>query len=314
MKRASIGLVLLLSACGQSAIPPRDFPDREAPVTRHTTGESGDDKDPDLSRDGKLLFFASTAWSDHYDIYAKSIGGNVLTRITSEESDERFPKVNPRQPRMLAFCSNLNGEWDIFVVEDYVREPAKWVRVSETGSDDIHPSWSPDGTKVVYCSTSGDGMWVLKVRDLLLGRTQVLEGVDGLLPEWHPVEDRIVFQRMRHRDRWFGSVWTLELDRDMVRNVMAVYSGDAWAAINPSWSPDGSKIVFATVARSRARAGVFEEADDLWAVDADGSHPVRLTTDAAADWMPAWSATGEVFFVSRRSGRNRVWSMKPALP
>jgi len=306
---------VFLVACQRTGIPEGSFPDRETAVTRHTSGESGQDKDPCLSRDGKLLFFSSTAWSRHHDIYAKALGGNVLTRITSSPSEERFPQPNPKQPETIAFCSDVNGEWDIFVIEDYLREPSKWIRVSEEGGDDIHPSWSPDGTRLVYSSSSDGGIsWHLKVRDLISGRTLVLENVDGLLPEWNPKDDRIVFQRMRHRDQWFGSIWTLELDQDTVRNLTAIYGGETWAAINPSWSPDGEHLVFATVARSRVREGIFGEADDLWVIGADGSNPVRITSDPAADWMPAWSYNGEVFFVSRRSGRSAIWSLRPRLP
>lgn len=306
--------LLTLAACGTTGIAVDKLPDQETPVTRRTAGGSGEDKDPDLSRDGRTLYFASTAWSDHHDLYAKSIGGNVLTRITSSPSDERFPKIHPARPETIAFCSNVNGEWDIFVIEDYLQEPSKWIRVSDEGADDIHPSWSPDGTRLVYCSTSESGHWVLKVKDLVSGRLTVFEEIDGLLPEWNPKDDRIVFQRMRHRDRWFGTIWTLELDQDAVRNVTAIYAGEEWAAINPSWSPDGSKIVFATVARSRAKAGVFGEADDLWIVGADGAGAMRITADPVADWMPTWSTTGEIYFVSKRSGRNGIWSLRPMLP
>jgi TolB protein len=36
-------------------------------------------------------------------------------------------------------------------------------------------------------------------------------------------------------------------------------------------------------------------------MDAEGSNPVQLTTDAAADFAPAWSPDGtQIAFVSRR--------------
>jgi TolB protein len=310
------GFVLLaLAACGPRTSDPPLIPDQETPLTRLTSGDAGEDRDPEISPDGSTLFFASTQWSEHYDLYAKPIGGTLVTRITTQESDERFPKVNPKQASMIAFSSNANGEWDIFVIQDYRRDPSKWVRVSEPGTDDIHPSWSPDGTRLVYSSTDGAGEWVLKVVDVWTGRIQVLEGVDGLLPEWNPKDNRIVFQRMRHRGDWFGTIWTLELELDGVKSLNAITDGTEWAAINPSWSRDGEHIVFATVAKSRAKAQIFDEADDLWVVRADASRPTRLTTDAAPDWMPVWSPVEDViFFVSRRDGRHHIWSLRPVVP
>lgn len=54
------------------------------------------------------------------------------------------------------------------------------------------------------------------------------------------------------------------------RAVTAVETRDE----NPRWSPDGRFIVFQSV-----RDGNFE----VYRIDADGSHPVRLTDDPAGD-------------------------------
>jgi len=53
----------------------------------------------------------------------------------------------------------------------------------------------------------------------------------------------------------------------------------------------------------------MNEADDVWIVGADGLNPTRLTTSAAADWMPCWSIDGRVYFVSDRSSSHRIWSL-----
>ena len=137
--------------------------------------------------------------------------------------------------------------------------------------------------------------------------------MDGLLPEWSPRDNRIVFQRMRHRDGWYGGLWTVEFDGSSARNLTRVFAGEEWACINPSWSPDGRRIIFTTVGKSRARAAVLDKGDDLWVVNVDGSQPTRLTTSPAADWMPAWSGDGTIYFVSDRSGANRLWSLRPQL-
>src|SRR4029077_15577576 len=109
-----------------------------------------------------------------------------------------------------------------------------------------------------------------RVRDLDSGRTTVMEDLDGLLPEWSPAGNRIVFQRMKRRDDWLSSIWTVEFEHDTARNLTSIFSNDDFAAINPTWSPDGRKIAFATVGKSRAKAGLMNEADDVWVMGADG--------------------------------------------
>ncbi len=320
MRHSAAALLLAASlACGCRRPEPEVYLETgegEFPVTQITAGRSGDDKDPEVSTDGKQLFFASSAFGGNLDIFVKTIGSNTATRLTMMAGDERFPKVNPTRPNTLAFCSNSRGEWDIYIMEDYVDNPGKMVVVSEPGMQDIHPSWSPDGLALVYCSTEdfGGGNWVLKVKDLVTGKTHVLEEIDGLLPEWSPAGNRILFQRMKHRDTWYSSLWALDFDFGNVKNLTSIFANDDFAAINPCWSPDGRRVAFATVAKSRAKAGVLNEADDLWAVNADGSNAMRLTTAPAADWMPAWSSDKRIYFVSGRSGSNRIWSLLPAFP
>ena len=49
---------------------------------------------------------------------------------------------------------------------------------------------------------------------------------------------------------------------------------------NPTWSPDGKKIAF-----DSDRSGNL----DIWRMKAaDGSNPVRLTSDPAIDIEPSW--------------------------
>jgi TolB protein len=314
---------LAMLACTRGAGAPPEpgpaelAPDAEPPVTRLTPGRGGEERDPDVSPDGKTLLYASNEHGEAFDLFLRVRGANTSVRVTRLEGDERFPKFNPRDPRAIAFASNTRGAWEICLLPDVEKDPERVVVISEPGAQSLHPSWSPDGRHLVYCASteSDDAGWVLKVWEAESGKTRVLEGADGFLPEWSPKGNTIVFQRMRRRGAWESTLWTLEYENGAVRDVTALFAGEGWGSINPAWSPDGRHIVFATVGKSRARTDVVHEPDDLWIVRADGSRATRLTTSAASDGMPCWGADGRIYFVSdRERGPFRLWSVEPRFP
>ena len=51
------------------------------------------------------------------------------------------------------------------------------------------------------------------------------------------------------------------------------------AESEPSWSPDGTRIVF---------GALRDENYDLYVMDADGSNQVRITNNPAVEQEPAW--------------------------
>lgn len=70
---------------------------------------------------------------------------------------------------------------------------------------------------------------------------------------------------------------------------------------DPSWSPTGDKIIFAS-----DREGNFE----IYVMNPDGSNLQRLTNNGAVDRYPAWSPRGDkIAFISDREGYDEIYIM-----
>lgn len=276
-------------------------------IQQVTFSRNGEDNDPCISRDGKWLLYSSTAHSMVSSIYLRPIEGKATRQLTTGFHNDMYPVFDPTGTK-VAFASQRTGNWDVFVVE--TANPATAWQVTQSPGDDIHPSWSPDGRYLAYCARARDEDWQLWLVDV---KTHGFTNLGpGMYPEWSPAGDLILFQKPRFRSGgWFG-VWTIKPDGSAVTEIV---SSEKWAAINPTWSPDGKHIAFASVnkspeaqAESRAWAG-----DDIWIVNADGSGLYQLTTDEGPEWNPTWSVDGRIYFVSRRDGTQNIYSVRPTL-
>jgi len=79
--------------------------------------------------------------------------------------------------------------------------------------------------------------------------------------------------------------------------------------INPSWSPDGSRIIFVTVVQPDEGDNESISQSDVWLVSIDGSGRTNLTNGRYANYQPVWGGDGRVFFVSDRTGVDNIWSV-----
>lgn len=284
-------------------------------VVQVSFATEGADFDPSITRDGTKIIYASTQHRPTADIYVKDVAGRTVTQLTTDPGNDIMPSVSPDGTR-IAFTSNRTGTWNIYVMPI---DGGRAIQITSTSADDLHPSWSPDGTQIVFSRLGHmSGQWEMWITDV--GTTSVAKFIGyGLFPEWAPATgtgpqggDLIAFQRSRERgDRSFG-IWTIELKNGQAGNSTEIASSPVAAAINPTWSPDGQWLAFATVPNAAAWAANTEDRppqSDLWMVDVAGQSRINLTSGLALNLMPQFGPNNRLFFVSDRGGIDNIWSM-----
>ncbi|TVQ32494.1 MAG: hypothetical protein EA376_05620 [Phycisphaeraceae bacterium] len=272
-----------------------------------TFSNEGADFDPDITKDGRFLVFSSTQHRPTSDIYIKRVGSRALTQLTSSPGNDVMPTFSPDGAR-VAFTSDRTGAWNIYVMNS---NGGQAVQLTDDIAAEMHPSWSPDGSRLVYCRLgTTSNRWEVWVLDVANPAVKRFLGY-GLFPKWSPTGDRILFQRSRERGERLFSVWMMDYVNGEGINPTEIISSSVAAVVNPTWSPDGRRIAFATIPNPQHELGERPYSADLWIVNLDGSGRANLTGGRFVNLMPVWGADNRILFVSDRSGRDSVWSLAP---
>ncbi|MBI2921912.1 MAG: PD40 domain-containing protein [Planctomycetes bacterium] len=287
-------VILLVPGCGNPApAPPEPAPD---PGHRLHTTLGGIAEDPFPAASG--LFFASAPSDARFYICLKPAGSSTVSRVTEDDSEQREPALSP-DGRRLAFSSDAQGTWDVYVSAPTGGARATWIAVAATDEWEIHPAWSRDGSRLAWCALSRDDhMWKVRVRE---ADGAIRELGNGFAPEWSPVEDLLVCQRAS------GSAWTLAVLDPATGAARELLPRGGAAAITPSWSPDGRWVLYAETTESHETTRPPANGD-LWAVALDGSSRVHLTKGAAAEWNPRSGPDGRIYYCRAENGAVEIWS------
>jgi hypothetical protein len=181
------------------------------------------------------------------------------------------PNFSPDASR-IAFVSDRDGDWDIYVV------PAAGgpkVKLTRNGSQDLQPSWSPDGRKITFAGKRR-GIWhIFLMNPDGTGITRLTNSTrsDGA-PSWSPDGTRIAFSRVPARgDAELYSI-------DVATKAVTRLTNNSTNEYSPVWSPDGARVAY-----ERYAGGHW----DIWTKPAaPGGTAVNLTRDRFVDAFPDW--------------------------
>jgi VCBS repeat-containing protein len=229
------------------------------------------DAEPVWSPNRTRIAFTSTR-NGNVDIYAMNTDGSNVTRLTTSSAIDTSPAWSPDGTR-IAFTSNrAGGNRDIYVMS--AAGDANATRLTTHTAADTVPTWSPDGSSVAFASgrTGGGDIYAMAaVPGSAQTRVTTSPGADRE-PDWFG--STIAFATNRHGN---FEIYTMH-QSGTGQTRRTTQAGDD---VTPAWSPDGTKLAFAT---NRHGGLNFE----LYTMDPDGTGQARLTTHPAIDALPDW--------------------------
>ena len=200
---------------------------------------------------------------------------------------------------------------------------------------DGHPSWSPDGSRIVYQSNAAGNADLFLV-DPDGTRLEALAASDGdeVYPHW--LSEGIVYRRgLQHRlidldtgerapflalgpdiDRFtfspdrsqtvvskgFFRTWHLFL-AEPDGTIIEQLTDDCDMEAHPSWAPNGSRVSYSCKQR---------DAWDVRIIDVDTREISVVTTQPGEDWNGGWAANGErVLVASAYDGNWDIYAIRP---
>lgn len=224
-------------------------------------------------------------------IYTVNPDGSALVQLTHEPTGiaARWSSWSPNGSRLLFVRFNLsNGMGRIWIMNANGTGQRK-LTSDAAGFRDYEPAYTPDGTHIVFMRCSpGDGLcaiWIMRSdgthRHLIVPFINAPNETNNFDPKVSPDGRRITFTRFGFRGI-ISQVWVARIDGTHARPLTA----PRLEAGQPTWSPDGHHIAFASNS-SRVQSS-------LYVMRADGSGVRRLVTTKwpTDNFGPAYSPGG----------------------
>ena len=288
----------------------RTILDPEEPVASVTVDYFGDCNafSPAIVDDQRVVFV--TDINDNLDIFYMDFGdavGSAPSPLVDTGYDEKHPSIlarrSPsgakdasagRKPDELAcfFASSSTGT--VGIVDVAFPKVEGLNQAIESPSHANWPDISGDQKYMLYSRLDRRGRYVTYHYSFVDGKKTFL--TEGQRAKFNPKNSsEFVFTKQGVHGKWdlftFNILTGVEVQLTFGEN-----------AFDPSFSPDGKRIAFAT-----NRSG----STDIEVMNSDSSNRVRIVTHGAVDCQPVWSHDGSrILFVSNRGGSFDIYMIE----
>jgi Tol biopolymer transport system component/DNA-binding winged helix-turn-helix (wHTH) protein len=261
--------------------------------------------EPAWSPDGKRLVVSRWRSAENFDLWIVPLDGGAPTPVAMSEGGE-FDPAWSLDGRRIAYAM-----FDGIHVIDLATRPRRidlpplqtHTKLSQTGVNDRHPSWSPDGQALAIESGRDGNAEIYRVPAVSLADTplilrQLTESLGADKdPVWSPDGARIAFAS--NRDGKY-EIYVMTREGGGLERLTVNDDPDQ----RPTWAPDGRRIAF-----------MREHPDgvtDIYVLDLATRQERLLTPQPGTDSEPAWSPDGRrIAFNTSRDGSFEIYTMRP---
>ncbi|HEY6150133.1 MAG TPA: hypothetical protein VIW19_06405 [Gaiellaceae bacterium] len=218
-----------------------------------TRQQLGGDSGPVWSSNGRRIVFERdlTYWgSDRFRLAAVPAGGGLARQLTKGPYDA-MPTLSPKGSR-IAFARLTGATVSLYTVDRLGRHAARLV----SDGVDVSPAWSPDGRTIAFSRLADPALPIeqatLRLADSSGSNVRGLGLIRGVSPAWSPDGSRIAFVSFADRNGPAcpandscppsGEIYVVGADGTGLTRLTTSQADDE----HPTWSPDGSRIAFAS--------------------------------------------------------------------
>jgi TolB protein len=257
---------------------------------------------PQFVRDGRELIYHRRV-SEGIGLKLFDLQGRNWRDLGIQGELSGFATLAPNG-KLVAYCRKDGGRWAIRIRT--LETDEDWVLPLDREA--CNPSWSPDGRRLAISLRDGEHWAQAIVRTdgtglRILQRGTGTEWQLNAPAAWSPDGRRIAFAATTAP--YESDLFVADLADGIVRNV----TGDSWYDEGPSWSADGSSIVFMSTRGGSWTWGLFAipprggDARILVAPDSVERRFPQLDADGTIWWIESDLCLGTTYLVRQAPGR-----------
>lgn len=228
---------------------------------------------------GKDWVILSMSEGANFHLFAYQPNSVPLSRLTVGEWDDITPALSPDGSR-LAFASNRNGYWDLYLLN---LANGETTRLTDSHEYDAAPSWSPDGLWLAYetCNPGDGGNLNIYIRPVANDAPPIrltMNAAANFAPSWSPQGRKIAYVSTITGE---PEIWIADLDKIGDERFRNLSNTPGAFEDHPAWSPDGSALAWSMVENGLHSLVIW-----------NNDQPDHTRIASSGDW-PAWSPDGK---------------------